>query len=167
MLLLCTPLQPDFMVDELIYGVCDYNRPGKVWRGEVLPIASWWIQHDQNTLWIRNQTSRWSQRRFEELSSAEQTALLHKRSRWLLETRVNCLSKRKSVLRRLCAQIPGPLIRVPCARHGKKPRYFPEWRTFYRGDRWGEENPHLRFSPESSPSMPWMYHNNRFNLRNA
>lgn len=89
-IMLSNRLQPDSMVDESVCAVCDYNRPGKVcdrrlewaWRGEFFPAHRDefnMIKHALNQESFPPKRSGGPQRRFEDLSSAEQTALLHKR----------------------------------------------------------------------------------------
>ena len=89
-IMLSNRLQPDSMVDESTCAVCDYNRPGKTcdrrlnwaWRGEFFPA------HRDEYNMIKNALNQETfpqkrpgapPRKFQELSSAEQTALLHKR----------------------------------------------------------------------------------------
>jgi DNA polymerase epsilon subunit 1 len=89
-IMLSNRLQPDSMVDESVCAVCDYNRPGKVcdrrlewaWRGEFFPAHRDefnMIKHALNQESFPPKRPDGPQRRFEDLSSAEQTALLHKR----------------------------------------------------------------------------------------
>jgi DNA polymerase epsilon subunit 1 len=89
-IMLSNRLQPDSIVDESTCAVCDYNRPGKTcdrrlnwaWRGEFFPA------HRDEYNMIKNALNQEAfppkrpggpQRRFQELTEAEQTALLHKR----------------------------------------------------------------------------------------
>ncbi|KAK2460009.1 hypothetical protein APHAL10511_008015 [Amanita phalloides] len=89
-IMLSNRLQPDSMVDESVCAVCDYNRPGKecdrrlnwAWRGEFFP-----AQRDEfNMIKFALNQEKFSpkraggpERRFHELTEAEQTAILHKR----------------------------------------------------------------------------------------
>ncbi|KAL5483454.1 POL2 [Sanghuangporus weigelae] len=89
-IMLSNRLQPDSVVDESVCAVCDFNRPGKAcdrrmtwaWRGEYFP-----AQRDEYNM-VRHALNQESfppkrpdgpQRRFADLSPAEQAALLHKR----------------------------------------------------------------------------------------
>ncbi|KAG8905443.1 DNA polymerase epsilon catalytic subunit [Tulasnella sp. 403] len=89
-IMLSNRLQPDSMVDEAMCAVCDYNRPGKTcdrrmtwaWRGEYFPAQRDefnMIRHalQQETFPGRKPTE--PKRKFDDLSPAEQTALVHKR----------------------------------------------------------------------------------------
>lgn len=89
-IMLSNRLQPDSMVDESVCAVCDYNRPGKVcdrrlewaWRGEYFPAHRDeynMIKHALNQETFPPKKPGGPQRRFPDLSEAEQTALLHKR----------------------------------------------------------------------------------------
>jgi DNA polymerase epsilon subunit 1 len=89
-IMLSNRLQPDSMVDESVCAVCDYNRPGKTcdrrldwaWRGEFFPAHRDeynMIKHALNQETFPPKQPGGPQRRFPELSEAEQTALLHKR----------------------------------------------------------------------------------------
>lgn len=89
-IMLSNRLQPDSMVDESVCAVCDYNRPGKVcdrrlewaWRGEFFPAHRDefnMIKHALNQESFPPKRPGGPQRRFDDLSPAEQTALLHKR----------------------------------------------------------------------------------------
>ena len=89
-IMLSNRLQPDSMVDESVCAVCDYNRPGKTcdrrlewaWRGEFFPAHRDefnMIKHALNQEAFPPKRPDGPQRRFPDLSSAEQTALLHKR----------------------------------------------------------------------------------------
>ncbi|KAK7064720.1 DNA polymerase epsilon catalytic subunit [Favolaschia claudopus] len=89
-IMLSNRLQPDSMVDEAVCAVCDYNRPGKTcdrrldwaWRGEFFPAHRDefnMIRHALNQEKFPPRRPNGPQRRFDELTEAEQTALLHKR----------------------------------------------------------------------------------------
>ncbi|GLB41021.1 putative DUF1744-domain-containing protein [Lyophyllum shimeji] len=89
-IMLSNRLQPDSMVDESVCAVCDYNRPGKTcdrrlewaWRGEFFPAHRDeynMIRHALNQETFPPKRPGGTQRRFADLSEAEQTALLHKR----------------------------------------------------------------------------------------
>lgn len=89
-IMLSNRLQPDSMVDESICAVCDYNRPGKTcdrrlewaWRGEFFPSHRDeynMIRHALNQEIFPSKRPNGPQRRYADLSPAEQTALLHKR----------------------------------------------------------------------------------------
>ena len=89
-IMLSNRLQPDSMVDESVCAVCDYNRPGKVcdrrlewaWRGEFFPAHRDefnMIKHALNQESFPPRRPGGPLRQFEDLTSAEQTALLHKR----------------------------------------------------------------------------------------
>ncbi|KAH7922539.1 DUF1744-domain-containing protein [Leucogyrophana mollusca] len=89
-IMLSNRLQPDSMVDESVCAVCDYNRPGKTcdrrlewaWRGEFFPAHRDeynMIRHALNQETFPSKRPGGPQRRFADLSDAEQTALLHKR----------------------------------------------------------------------------------------
>jgi DNA polymerase epsilon subunit 1 len=89
-IMLSNRLQPDSMVDESVCAVCDYNRPGKTcdrrldwaWRGEFFPAHRDeynMIKHALNQETFPSKRPGGPQRRFSDLSAAEQTALLHKR----------------------------------------------------------------------------------------
>lgn len=89
-IMLSNRLQPDSVVDEATCAVCDYNRPGKTcdrkltwaWRGEFFPAHRDeynMIRHALNQESFPPKKPGWSQRRFTDLSEAEQTALMHKR----------------------------------------------------------------------------------------
>jgi DNA polymerase epsilon subunit 1 len=89
-IMLSNRLQPDSMVDESVCAVCDYNRPGKTcdrrldwaWRGEYFPAHRDefnMIKHALNQESFPPRRPGGPQRRFPDLSEAEQTALLHKR----------------------------------------------------------------------------------------
>ncbi|KAJ7293865.1 hypothetical protein C8J57DRAFT_1112502 [Mycena rebaudengoi] len=89
-IMLSNRLQPDSMVDESVCAVCDYNRPGKTcdrrldwaWRGEFFPAHRDefnMIKHALNQESFPPRRPGGPQRRFPDLSEAEQTALLHKR----------------------------------------------------------------------------------------
>lgn len=86
-IMLSNRLQPDSVVDE---SVCDYNRPGKTcdrrldwaWRGEFFPAHRDeynMIKHALNQETFPSRRPGGPQRRFLDLSEAEQTALLRKR----------------------------------------------------------------------------------------
>ncbi|KAF9527210.1 hypothetical protein CPB83DRAFT_425605 [Crepidotus variabilis] len=89
-IMLSNRLQPDSMVDESVCAVCDYNRPGKTcdrrlewaWRGEFFPAHRDefnMIKHALNQEAFPPKKPGQGQRKFADLSAAEQTALLHKR----------------------------------------------------------------------------------------
>ncbi|KAF7367382.1 DNA polymerase epsilon catalytic subunit [Mycena sanguinolenta] len=89
-IMLSNRLQPDSMVDEAVCAVCDYNRPGKTcdrrldwaWRGEFFPAHRDefnMIKHALNQETFPPRRPGGPQRRFPDLTEAEQTALLHKR----------------------------------------------------------------------------------------
>jgi DNA polymerase epsilon subunit 1 len=89
-IMLSNRLQPDSIVDESVCAVCDYNRPGKTcdrrltwaWRGEFFPSHRDeynMIRHALNQETFPSKRPGDPQRRFPDLSEAEQTALLHKR----------------------------------------------------------------------------------------
>ncbi|KAJ7071344.1 hypothetical protein C8F01DRAFT_1110146 [Mycena amicta] len=89
-IMLSNRLQPDSMVDEAVCAVCDYNRPGKTcdrrlewaWRGEYFPAHRDefnMIKHALNQESFPPRRPDGPQRRFPDLTEAEQTALLHKR----------------------------------------------------------------------------------------
>ena len=89
-IMLSNRLQPDSMVDESVCAVCDYNRPGKTcdrrldwaWRGEFFPAHRDefnMIKHALNQETFPAKRPGGPERRFPDLSAAEQTALLHKR----------------------------------------------------------------------------------------
>ncbi|KAJ3733842.1 hypothetical protein DFJ43DRAFT_1131175 [Lentinula guzmanii] len=89
-IMLSNRLQPDSMVDESVCAVCDYNRPGKTcdrrlewaWRGEFFPSHRDeynMIRHALNQEVFPSKRPNGPQRRYADLSPAEQTALLHKR----------------------------------------------------------------------------------------
>ncbi|EJD08480.1 DUF1744-domain-containing protein [Fomitiporia mediterranea MF3/22] len=89
-IMLSNRLQPDSVVDESVCAVCDYNRPGKTcdrrmtwaWRGEYFPAQRDeynMVRHALNQEQFPAKRPGGPQRRFNELSPAEQSALLHKR----------------------------------------------------------------------------------------
>ncbi|CAL1710904.1 unnamed protein product [Somion occarium] len=89
-IMLSNRLQPDSAVDESVCAVCDYNRPGKAcdrrmtwaWRGEFFPARRDeynMIRHALNQESFPPKKPGGPQRKFVDLSDAEQTALLHKR----------------------------------------------------------------------------------------
>ncbi|KAH7890461.1 hypothetical protein F5I97DRAFT_33293 [Phlebopus sp. FC_14] len=89
-IMLSNRLQPDSMVDESVCAVCDYNRPGKAcdrrlewaWRGEFFPAHRDeynMIRHALNQETFPSKKPGGLQRKFSDLTDAEQTALLHKR----------------------------------------------------------------------------------------
>ncbi|KAF9073524.1 hypothetical protein BDP27DRAFT_1417011 [Rhodocollybia butyracea] len=89
-IMLSNRLQPDSMVDEAVCAVCDYNRPGKTcdrrlewaWRGEFFPSHRDeynMIRYALNRETFPSKRPNGPQRRYTDLSPAEQTALLHKR----------------------------------------------------------------------------------------
>ncbi|KAH7872332.1 uncharacterized protein C8R40DRAFT_1071822 [Lentinula edodes] len=90
-MMLSNRLQPDSIIDESICAVCDYNRPGKTcdrrlewaWRGEFFPSHRDeynMIRHALNQEIFPFKRPNDPQRRYADLSPAEQTAFLHKRS---------------------------------------------------------------------------------------
>jgi DNA polymerase epsilon subunit 1 len=89
-IMLSNRLQPDSVVDESVCAVCDFNRPGKTcdrrmdwaWRGEFFPAHRDefnMIKHALNQETFPSKKPGGPQRRFPDLTQAEQTALLHKR----------------------------------------------------------------------------------------
>ncbi|KAI0371958.1 hypothetical protein BV20DRAFT_964623 [Pilatotrama ljubarskyi] len=89
-IMLSNRLQPDSIVDEAMCAVCDFNRPGKTcdrrmewaWRGEFFPARRDefnMIKHALNQETFPPKKPGGPQRKFVDLSEAEQTALLHKR----------------------------------------------------------------------------------------
>ncbi|EJF63692.1 hypothetical protein DICSQDRAFT_178966 [Dichomitus squalens LYAD-421 SS1] len=89
-IMLSNRLQPDSVVDEATCAVCDFNRPGKTcdrrmtwaWRGEYFPARRDeynMIKHALNQETFPPKKPGGPQRKFVDLSEAEQTALLHKR----------------------------------------------------------------------------------------
>ncbi|EMD36430.1 hypothetical protein CERSUDRAFT_66053 [Gelatoporia subvermispora B] len=89
-IMLSNRLQPDSVVDESVCAVCDYNRPGKTcdrrmtwaWRGEFFPARRDefnMIKHALNQETFPPKRPGGPQRKFVDLTEAEQTALLHKR----------------------------------------------------------------------------------------
>ncbi|KAI0343807.1 DUF1744-domain-containing protein [Trametopsis cervina] len=89
-IMLSNRLQPDSVVDESVCAVCDYNRPGKTcdrrmtwaWRGEFFPARRDefnMIKHALNQESFPPKKPGMGQRKFVDLTDAEQTALLHKR----------------------------------------------------------------------------------------
>jgi DNA polymerase epsilon subunit 1 len=89
-IMLSNRLQPDSMVDESVCAVCDHNRPGKTcdrrlkwaWRGEFFPAHRDefnMIKHALNQEDFPPKKPGGPKRKFVDLSSSEQTALLHKR----------------------------------------------------------------------------------------
>jgi len=89
-IMLSNRLQPDSVVDEATCAVCDYNRPGKTcdrrmtwaWRGEYFPAHRDeynMVKHALAQEWFPPKRPEGPKRRFDELTDAERTALLHKR----------------------------------------------------------------------------------------
>ncbi|GAA5880821.1 hypothetical protein JCM16303_005131 [Sporobolomyces ruberrimus] len=89
-IMLSNRLQPDSVVTEADCAACDYNRPGKqcqrkmkwAWRGEYFPAALGEFKMVRNALEQESFPPKWPgkpERRFNDLSPSEQTALLHKR----------------------------------------------------------------------------------------
>ncbi|KAH9829905.1 uncharacterized protein C8Q71DRAFT_394203 [Rhodofomes roseus] len=89
-IMLSNRLQPDSVVDEAVCAVCDFNRPGKscdrrmtwAWRGEFFPARRDefnMIKHALNQETFPPKKPGGPQRKFVDLTPAEQTALLHKR----------------------------------------------------------------------------------------
>ena len=89
-IMLSNRLQPDSVVDESVCAVCDFNRPGKMcdrrmtwaWRGEFFPARRDefnMIKHALNQETFPPKKPGQPQRKFSDLTQAEQTALLHKR----------------------------------------------------------------------------------------
>ncbi|KAI0826611.1 DUF1744-domain-containing protein [Trametes gibbosa] len=89
-IMLSNRLQPDSVVDEATCAVCDFNRPGKecdrsltwAWRGEFFPARRDeynMIKHALNQETFPPKKPGAPQRKFVDLSEAEQAALLQKR----------------------------------------------------------------------------------------
>ncbi|KAF8331488.1 uncharacterized protein EI90DRAFT_3145642 [Cantharellus anzutake] len=89
-IMLSNRLQPDSVVSEAMCAVCDYNRPGKqcdrrmtwAWRGEFFPAHRDEFNMVRNALdseMLPPKHPDGPKRRFDDLTEAEQTALLHKR----------------------------------------------------------------------------------------
>lgn len=90
-IMLSNRLQPDSVVDEAVCAVCDYNRPGKTcdrrmtwaWRGEFFPARRDEFNMIKHALTqekdLAPKRPGGPKRKWEELSNAEQSALLHKR----------------------------------------------------------------------------------------
>ena len=89
-IMLSNRLQPDAMIDESVCAVCDYNRPGKTcdrrmtwaWRGEFFPAQRDeynMVKHALHQEEFPPKHKDGPKRKFTDLSSTEQTALLHKR----------------------------------------------------------------------------------------
>ena len=89
-IMLSNRLQPDAMIDESACAVCDYNRPGKTcdrrmtwaWRGEFFPAQRDeynMVKHALHQEEFPPKHKDGPKRKFTDLSSTEQTALLHKR----------------------------------------------------------------------------------------
>lgn len=89
-IMLSNRLQPDSVVDESMCAACDYNRPNKrcdrrltwAWRGEYFPAKLDEYKMVRNALESETFPPKWSgrpNRKFADLSPAEQTSLLHKR----------------------------------------------------------------------------------------
>ncbi|KIY72932.1 hypothetical protein CYLTODRAFT_485908 [Cylindrobasidium torrendii FP15055 ss-10] len=89
-IMLSNRLQPDSMVDEAVCAVCDYNRPKKTcdrrlewaWRGEYFPAQRDeynMIRHALNLESFPPKRTGGLPRSFNDLTEAEQTAMLHKR----------------------------------------------------------------------------------------
>ncbi|GAA6063514.1 hypothetical protein JCM10212_004727 [Sporobolomyces blumeae] len=89
-IMLSNRLQPDSVVTEADCAACDYNRPGKqcqrkmkwAWRGEYFPAALGEFKMVRNALEQETFPAKYPgkpERRFNDLSPSEQTALLHKR----------------------------------------------------------------------------------------
>ena len=89
-IMLSNRLQPDSMVDESVCAVCDHNRPGKTcdrrlewaWRGEFFPAHRDefnMIKHALNQEDFPPKKQGGPKRKFIDLSTSDQTALLHKR----------------------------------------------------------------------------------------
>ena len=89
-IMLSNRLQPDSVVDEAMCAACDYNRPGKTcdrrmewaWRGEYFPAKLDEFKMIRNALEQEFFPAKFPgrpERRFVDLSPAEQTSLLHKR----------------------------------------------------------------------------------------
>ncbi|KAJ3528968.1 hypothetical protein NM688_g7921 [Phlebia brevispora] len=90
-IMLSNRLQPDSVVDEAMCAVCDYNRPGKscdrrmtwAWRGEFFPARRDEFNMIKQALTqekdLAPKRPGGPKRQWEELSTAEQSALLHKR----------------------------------------------------------------------------------------
>ncbi|TIC52238.1 putative DNA polymerase epsilon catalytic subunit A [Wallemia mellicola] len=89
-IMLSNRLQPDAVVDEGMCAACDYNTPGKqcdrrltwAWRGEFFPAKRDeynMIRHALESESFPGKYPGASKRRFIELSTTEQSALMHKR----------------------------------------------------------------------------------------
>lgn len=89
-IMLSNRLQPDAMINESVCAVCDYNRPGKTcdrrmtwaWRGEFFPAQRDEYNMVKHALYQEEFPPKYKdgpKRKFTDLSSTEQTALLHKR----------------------------------------------------------------------------------------
>ena len=89
-IMLSNRLQPDAMIDESVCAVCDYNRPGKTcdrrmtwaWRGEFFPAQRDEYNMVKHALYQEEFPPKYKdgpKRKFTDLASTEQTALLHKR----------------------------------------------------------------------------------------
>ncbi|CAE6420593.1 unnamed protein product [Rhizoctonia solani] len=89
-IMLSNRLQPDSVVDEAMCAVCDFNRPDKTcdrrmtwaWRGEFFPAQRDeynMIKHALNQEMFPPRKPGLPERRFNELTENERTALLHKR----------------------------------------------------------------------------------------
>ncbi|KAG9043537.1 DNA polymerase epsilon catalytic subunit [Tulasnella sp. UAMH 9824] len=89
-IMLSNRLQPDSMVDEAMCAVCDYNRPGKTcdrrmkwaWRGEYFPAQRDefnMVKHALQQEMFPGRRPTDPKRKFDDLTEAERTALMHKR----------------------------------------------------------------------------------------
>lgn len=89
-IMLSNRLQPDSIVDEAMCATCDFNRPDKTcdrrmewaWRGEYFPAKRDEFNMVKNALEQESFPGRFGkgpERRFVDLTEAEQTALIHKR----------------------------------------------------------------------------------------
>ncbi|KAG8956944.1 DNA polymerase epsilon catalytic subunit [Tulasnella sp. 419] len=89
-IMLSNRLQPDSVIDEAMCAVCDYNRPGKTcdrrmtwaWRGEYFPAQRDeynMVKHALQQETFPPKKPGGSPRKFDDLTEAERTALLHKR----------------------------------------------------------------------------------------
>ncbi|KAG8992881.1 DNA polymerase epsilon catalytic subunit, partial [Tulasnella sp. 427] len=89
-IMLSNRLQPDSVVDEATCAVCDYNRPGKTcdrrmkwaWRGEYFPAQRDefnMVKHALQQEMFPGRRPTDPKRKFDDLTEAERTALMHKR----------------------------------------------------------------------------------------
>ncbi|KAG8951372.1 DNA polymerase epsilon catalytic subunit [Tulasnella sp. 424] len=89
-IMLSNRLQPDSVVEEATCAVCDYNRPGKTcdrrmkwaWRGEYFPAQRDefnMVKHALQQEMFPGRRPTDAKRKFDDLTEAERTALMHKR----------------------------------------------------------------------------------------